>query len=166
MKQPVRVHRGAAAAKTLVRVEAGAAGGRVLRLPPAAGRAAATGGPPAAESAAAGAVGAGSRIGELLIRLLDVAGALTILALALPVMLVSALLIKLTSPGPVLYKQERVGQGGRLFTLCKFRTMVVDIEAGKYAPSLPLAFRIAKAFGIGVEEVFQYRDDEMSAPAP
>jgi len=61
-------------------------------------------------------------------RLLDIVGSLAILVLSLPVMLVSALLIKITSPGPVFYRQERVGQGGRLFTLCKFRTMVNDAE--------------------------------------
>ncbi|OHB64041.1 MAG: hypothetical protein A2Y77_05700 [Planctomycetes bacterium RBG_13_62_9] len=65
---------------------------------------------------------------EFLIRLLDIVGSLTILILAMPVMIVSALLIKLTSAGPVFYNQERVGQGGRLFTLYKFRTMVDDAE--------------------------------------
>jgi lipopolysaccharide/colanic/teichoic acid biosynthesis glycosyltransferase len=65
---------------------------------------------------------------EFLIRLLDIIGSLAILVLASPAVVVSALLIKITSAGPVFYKQERVGQGGRLFTLCKFRTMVNDAE--------------------------------------
>jgi lipopolysaccharide/colanic/teichoic acid biosynthesis glycosyltransferase len=68
------------------------------------------------------------RTGGFLIRLLDIVGSLAILVLSLPVMIVSALLIKITSAGPVFYKQERVGQGGRLFTLCKFRTMINDAE--------------------------------------
>ena len=38
------------------------------------------------------------------------------------------------------------------------RQTIIAIEAGKYAPSLPLAFRLAKAFGVGVEDVFQHRD--------
>jgi putative transcriptional regulator len=38
------------------------------------------------------------------------------------------------------------------------RQTIIAIEAGKYAPSLPLAFRIAKAFDVGVEDVFQYAD--------
>ena len=38
------------------------------------------------------------------------------------------------------------------------RQTIIAIEAGKYAPSLPLAFRIARAFGATVEEVFQYED--------
>lgn len=39
------------------------------------------------------------------------------------------------------------------------RQTIIAIESGKYAPSLPLAFRIARAFGVGVEDVFQYEND-------
>ena len=39
------------------------------------------------------------------------------------------------------------------------RQTIIAIEAGKYAPSLPLAFRIARAFNTSVEEVFQYDSD-------
>jgi lipopolysaccharide/colanic/teichoic acid biosynthesis glycosyltransferase len=45
-----------------------------------------------------------------------------------PVMLVVALLVRLDSAGPVLFRQERVGRRGRPFTLCKFRSMRVDAE--------------------------------------
>jgi hypothetical protein len=79
-------------------------------------------------SAAAHMIGRRSKAGESSIRLLDIVGSLVILVVSLPVMVISALLIKLTSPGPVFYQQERVGQGGRLFTLCKFRTMINDAE--------------------------------------
>ncbi|HEY0006310.1 MAG TPA: TIGR03013 family XrtA/PEP-CTERM system glycosyltransferase [Pyrinomonadaceae bacterium] len=48
--------------------------------------------------------------------------------LSLPIALVTMILIKLESPGPVLYKQERVGRHGRLFTVMKFRSMRVDAE--------------------------------------
>jgi sugar transferase (PEP-CTERM system associated) len=48
--------------------------------------------------------------------------------LSLPVAVLTALLIKLESPGPVLYKQERVGKNGRPFTIMKFRSMRVDAE--------------------------------------
>jgi putative transcriptional regulator len=40
------------------------------------------------------------------------------------------------------------------------RQTIIAIEASKYAPSLPLAFRIARTFGVGVEDVFQYEDEE------
>ena len=49
--------------------------------------------------------------------------------LSLPIAIVTALLIKLESRGPVFYKQERVGKNGRTFTLIKFRSMKVDAEA-------------------------------------
>ncbi|MCL5279174.1 MAG: sugar transferase [Planctomycetes bacterium] len=65
---------------------------------------------------------------EFLIRLLDIVGSLVMLVVALPVMVVAGVLIKMTSAGPVFYKQERVGQGGRLFTLYKFRTMIDNAE--------------------------------------
>jgi lipopolysaccharide/colanic/teichoic acid biosynthesis glycosyltransferase len=65
---------------------------------------------------------------ELLIRLFDMVGSLAMLLFAAPVMLVVAILIKLTSHGPVLYRQERVGKDGKLFTLYKFRTMIDDAE--------------------------------------
>lgn len=48
--------------------------------------------------------------------------------LSLPLALVTAVLIKLESPGPVLYKQERVGKNGRVFTVLKFRSMRNDAE--------------------------------------
>jgi len=62
-------------------------------------------------------------------RVLDVAGALALLALAGPVMLLAALLVKLTSRGPAFYTQTRVGAGGRLFTIFKIRTMVHNCES-------------------------------------
>lgn len=50
-----------------------------------------------------------------------------LLALA-PVLLLLAVWIKLDSPGPVFFRQERVGRGGKLFRIHKFRTMVTDAE--------------------------------------
>lgn len=38
------------------------------------------------------------------------------------------------------------------------RQTIIALEAGRYTPSLELAFRIARAFGVGVEEVFQWKD--------
>ena len=65
---------------------------------------------------------------EFLIRLFDLTGSLVILVCALPVMILVALLVKLTSSGRVLYRQERVGKDGRLFSLYKFRTMIDGAE--------------------------------------
>ena len=66
---------------------------------------------------------------RMLKRLLDVAGATAGLLLAAPLLLVIAIAIKLDSPGPVLFRQRRIGRGGKPFTVLKFRTMVVDAEA-------------------------------------
>ncbi len=44
------------------------------------------------------------------------------------------------------------------------RQTIIAIEAGKYAPSLPLAFRIARAFNASVEDVFQYDSDAAQPP--
>lgn len=65
-------------------------------------------------------------VGGLAKRVLDIGLALTALVVLSPLMLGVALLIKLTSPGPVLYGHARIGFGGRQFRCWKFRTMVVD----------------------------------------
>jgi len=44
------------------------------------------------------------------------------------------------------------------------RQTIIALEAGKYAPSLPLAFRIARVFGVTVEGVFQYQDTDGMEP--
>lgn len=61
-------------------------------------------------------------------RSLDVVGALALLVVAAPVMLLLALLIRLDSPGPALFRQTRVTKGGRTFRFYKFRTMYVDAK--------------------------------------
>ena len=58
----------------------------------------------------------------------DLCGALIVLVLCAPLMAIIALLIKLDSPGMVLFRQERAGQYGRPFRMWKFRTMVADAE--------------------------------------
>ena len=60
---------------------------------------------------------------------LDIAVSSFVLIFFAPLMLVVAALIKLTSPGPVFFTQERVGQDGQAFYVLKFRTMGVDAEA-------------------------------------
>ncbi|MES1245321.1 MAG: TIGR03013 family XrtA/PEP-CTERM system glycosyltransferase [Acidobacteriota bacterium] len=61
-------------------------------------------------------------------RLLDIVAASIGLVLGLPLMALVALAVRLDSPGPVLFRQERVGRGHRPFTLAKFRSMRTDAE--------------------------------------
>ena len=63
-------------------------------------------------------------------RAMDLALTLAALPLALPLMAVIALWVRLDSPGPALFRQERVGRGGVPFRIHKFRTMHVDEGAG------------------------------------
>ena len=70
-----------------------------------------------------------SRSSRVVKRGLDLAGAGLLSILALPVLMVLAVAIKLDSPGPVLFRQERIGRGGARFRLFKLRTMVTDAEA-------------------------------------
>jgi exopolysaccharide biosynthesis polyprenyl glycosylphosphotransferase len=55
------------------------------------------------------------------------------LAIIWPVLIVIALLVKLQDGGPVIFRQTRIGRGGQPFTMLKFRSMVVDAEARKFA---------------------------------
>ena len=59
----------------------------------------------------------------------DIVGAIVGLLLSAPIITVAAIAIRITSPGPVFYLQERCGQKGRVFRLVKLRTMKVDAEA-------------------------------------
>ncbi|MCU0765094.1 MAG: TIGR03013 family PEP-CTERM/XrtA system glycosyltransferase [Burkholderiaceae bacterium] len=62
-------------------------------------------------------------------RSFDIVVSAAMLVLTLPLMLVTALAIRLDSPGPVIFRQVRVGRGGRAFTCLKFRSMRADAEA-------------------------------------
>jgi lipopolysaccharide/colanic/teichoic acid biosynthesis glycosyltransferase len=61
-------------------------------------------------------------------RALDLALTIPGLIALSPLLLLVALLVKLSSPGPVLYRQERVGRGNQPFMIYKFRSMVQDAE--------------------------------------
>ncbi len=62
-------------------------------------------------------------------RSIDIAGSLCGMVVASPVMLLACLLIKLTSPGPLIYRQERVGLHNKTFQMYKFRSMEVQKES-------------------------------------
>lgn len=64
----------------------------------------------------------------LIKRLLDIVISATMLVILAPAMILTAIMIKLTSRGPVLFVQKRVGLNKRIFNIYKFRTMVIDAE--------------------------------------
>jgi len=74
-----------------------------------------------------------SRVTMATKRVLDIVGAALGLLLLWPVFAVVALMIKLETPGPIFFRQERVGRGGRSFRIYKFRSMVVAPEHGGIA---------------------------------
>jgi exopolysaccharide biosynthesis polyprenyl glycosylphosphotransferase len=65
------------------------------------------------------------RVGK---RAIDLVGAVLALVILAPLILLLALLVKLTSPGPIFYRSTRIGRGGRPFTFIKLRSMVQDAE--------------------------------------
>ena len=65
---------------------------------------------------------------ELAKRSLDICSALLVMLVLSPVLFVVAVAIKLTSRGPVIFKQKRVGKNGRPFMFYKFRTMKIDVD--------------------------------------
>jgi exopolysaccharide biosynthesis polyprenyl glycosylphosphotransferase len=74
-----------------------------------------------------------ARSSRLLKRAMDIVGASLLLLLTLPISIITAIAVKLDSPGPVLFRQNRVGLGGKPFKLTKFRSMTADAEARREA---------------------------------
>jgi sugar transferase (PEP-CTERM system associated) len=70
-----------------------------------------------------------TRLRNITKRAFDIVVAGLGLVFSAPIMLLAAIAVRLESKGPVLFRQERVGQGGKTFTLCKFRSMRQDAEA-------------------------------------
>ena len=64
-------------------------------------------------------------------RLMDIILSMSALVIGSPIFLITALLVKITSPGPIIFSQARVGKFGRHFKFYKFRSMYIDAEARK-----------------------------------
>lgn len=84
--------------------------------------------------------------------------ALFFILFELPLSLIIAVVIKITSKGPVFFKQQRIGQYGRVFILYKFRTMVLDFDAER--DQVFVKKLIKGEYGkIGEEPVFKLKND-------
>ena len=106
-------------------------------------------------------------------RVFDVLFALLALAVASPVMLLTAVLVKLTSRGPVFYAQERMGMDGRTFRILKFRTMRTDAEqAGAQMASkhddrrTPIGTFLRKSSIDELPQIFNVLTGDMSLVGP
>ena len=108
------------------------------------------------------ASGDGRKSSRMMKRAMDVTGSLAALLIFSPLFLVIAALVKLTSKGPVLFRQVRVGQFGKPFTFLKFRSMYVNNDASKHQEYVKqlIAGQADRKGGDGASEgVFKLTDD-------
>jgi exopolysaccharide biosynthesis polyprenyl glycosylphosphotransferase len=89
-------------------------------------------------------------------RLFDVIGSLVLLTVLSPLLLVAAIAVATTSPGPLLFRQERVGLHGKTFQLLKFRSMVVDADQ--------MLGMVREQQDAGNEVLFKLKDDPRVTP--
>ena len=107
-------------------------------------------------------------------RLMDIVISLILLIISLPIIIITAIFIKLDSKGPVLYKQERVGLNGKLFNVLKFRSMVNDAEkqtgpvwAGKDDPRVTKVGKFIRKVRIDeLPQMYNVLKGEMSLVGP
>jgi exopolysaccharide biosynthesis polyprenyl glycosylphosphotransferase len=98
-------------------------------------------------------------------RALDIAGSLALLIVLSPLLLIVAALVKLTSPGPVFFRQVRVGEGARRFTMLKFRTMHVNADDRIHREYVSSLIAAHKAGGKDAAEgVFKITNDPRVTP--
>ena len=106
-------------------------------------------------------------------RLFDMVCAALGLAILAPVLILAAIGVRLSSPGPVLYRAERLGRGGRPFTMHKFRTMTVDqgrrpsaVSAASDARVFPWGALLRKLKIDELPQLFDVLRGEMSVVGP
>ena len=92
-------------------------------------------------------------------RVLDVTGSAALLLLTSPFLLAIAALIKLTSPGPVLFRQQRIGWNGKPFTMLKFRTMAVNADSAIHQQYVTAFITTNQAAGGGGDKAFKITND-------
>jgi lipopolysaccharide/colanic/teichoic acid biosynthesis glycosyltransferase len=103
---------------------------------------------------------------DLVKRAFDIAGSLLLLAACLPLFALVALVVKRTSAGPILFRQERVGRSGEPFTMLKFRTMYVDADDSVHQQYVTQLIRSnGAAAQIGDRPVYKLTNDRRITPA-
>jgi len=109
----------------------------------------------------------GPHLGMFIKRAFDLAVSLSLLALFAPLFLFISLMIKVFSPGPVMFKQVRAGQFGREFTMCKFRTMKLETDDSihrEYATKLITGQKLDFADARSDAQVFKMTRDPRVTP--
>jgi lipopolysaccharide/colanic/teichoic acid biosynthesis glycosyltransferase len=100
-------------------------------------------------------------------RLIDICGSLAALVLCFPVFLVIAIAVKLSSNGPVLFRQVRLGQHGRKFTFLKFRSMYCNSDSNvheEYVKQFIAGTAASEFLGAGGEKVYKLVADPRVTP--
>ncbi len=108
-----------------------------------------------------------NRLGRAMKRGMDIAGSLLLLIFLSPVFFVIAAAIKLTSRGPILFRQQRMGEHGTAFTFLKFRSMYVDNDASQhkeYVRKLIAGQAAKQPANSGGEGIFKLTNDPRITP--
>lgn len=111
--------------------------------------------------------GNGGAISRFAKRSMDIAGSLLALGLSVPLLMTIAAAIKLTSPGPILFRQRRVGQGGRQFTFLKFRSMHAESDHSihkEYVTQLITGAAVAQPTESAKRTVYKLTNDPRVTP--
>lgn len=114
-----------------------------------------------------------SKSTRLMKRSMDVIAAIILIVLCLPLFIFLAIKVKLSSPGPLLYTQERIGKDGVPFDILKFRSMYVDAEkkgpqlSSDYDPRITPFGRIMRKWRLDeIPQFFNLLNGEMSLVGP
>ena len=107
-------------------------------------------------------------------RLMDIAVSLLILIVSIPVIIITAIAIKLESKGPIIFKQERIGLNGKPFNVYKFRSMVNDAEkksgpvwSSKNDPRITKVGKIIRKIRVDeIPQMYNVLKGEMSLVGP
>jgi lipopolysaccharide/colanic/teichoic acid biosynthesis glycosyltransferase len=107
-----------------------------------------------------------NRLGRALKRNMDIVGSVLLLMVLSPVFFVIAAAIKLTSRGPVLFRQQRIGEHGTAFTFLKFRSMYVNNDASQHKEYVRklIAGEAAKQTNAEGEGIFKLANDPRITP--
>jgi lipopolysaccharide/colanic/teichoic acid biosynthesis glycosyltransferase len=105
-----------------------------------------------------------SVVGEALKRALDILGSLALLTILSPLYLAIAILVKLKSPGPIFFRQDRIGQGAKPFTMFKFRTMHVDADRSLHHEFVTQFIKSSGQQELGENDLFKIKNDPRVTP--